>query len=136
MPIYFPSEDNSRITTNQVQLKQNTWNILELKLNATLLEDGNISFVYRKHSEKLSSGINGKFTFDINSTNVFVDDYSKNTVRSVSFPVKKGLNLFDWYYTFRNTKESANFSAEILVSPNNTNFGYRSLRFLLLKKLH
>lgn len=81
-----------------------------------MLQDGKVTFAYKKASKTMSTGSNGRFAFEIDNVTILQDeDSTKNTLQSISFPLKKGSHDLAWSYSFRVSKNFSNPLAEIAV---------------------
>ena len=109
-------------------MHNDTWNILEFKLNLFFIDDGTVTFTYRKTSDTSSFITNGRFRFDSGFFTLLHDDDPTTTARqTATFEIKKGFNELIWYYAFATFLPTDGLFAEISVT-NLNNIICRTLK--------
>jgi hypothetical protein len=96
-------------------LKPNTWNIMEMKIDVFLIEDGTVEFTYKKSSIAEGNVRNGRFRFDVGFYNMLHDDDPASTGQAMKIQLKKGMNELMWYYVVNSGMHTTELFAEITV---------------------
>ena len=113
---YIIESNGMSIKANLSLAKAGTTNALGLSMPLTLIEDGTVTFTYRKATNAYGFNKNGKFSLDIGFFSYYQDDDPANTgpqTRTVS--IKKGLNVLKWFYVYSTSLPTEGLFAEILV---------------------
>jgi hypothetical protein len=93
-----PLNDSTGMKINSKLLKENAWNILELKISALLIEDGTIEFTYRKTNIGCFNEDTGSIQFNIGLQGIYNDEDKQSHRKTFSKELKKGRYDFSWLF--------------------------------------
>lgn len=91
-------EDSGSLKVNTKLVRENTWNILEMKMNVELIENGSVEFVFRKTNSGCRGEDSGSFQFNVGMKGIFNDEDRQSHKKTFKQELKKGRYEFSWLF--------------------------------------